>query len=273
MKKIFITYANENFALSERQILKEARALGIFDKCIGYNPKDLPEYVKANPLMAFARGGGYWCWKPYVIWKTLQDYPDAIVVYADAGCKLQPGAEWNKWFCYLEKCDTLITAYRPDFDYEWEYNGQMVGVECERWIKKSMLDYFDALFQSDDWHLYPSLWAGFIIARSKSKLINEWFRFVELYPELISDDIMNTEQLQHDSYVAHRHDQSALTALAYWGIENGWNIKIIPETGESTQDAAVVGARRIIKPISFKTRIVNGLKFVLGEKLYKKIHS
>lgn len=56
-QKIFITYADEKFALSEKQVLKEARSLGIFDKCIGYMPKDLPVYIKANPLMAFVRGG------------------------------------------------------------------------------------------------------------------------------------------------------------------------------------------------------------------------
>lgn len=275
MKKIFITYANEKFALSERQILKEARALGIFDKCIGYTPKDLPVYIKANPLMAFVRGGGCWCWKPYVIWKTLQDYPDAVVVYVDAGCKLQQGKEWHEWFAMMESYDTLLQHYRDDFDYGWAelYHGITISAALNRWAKKSLLDYYDICFDNKRWHEQPSLWAGFVIAKNGSRVVNEWYEMVMLHPELFYDPIGVEKQCQEECYIDHRHDQSVLSAIAWLGVEKGRNVKIIPEVSESKENASVVTARRVIKPISFKTRIVNGLKFVLGEKLYKKIHS
>lgn len=273
MKKIFITYANEKFALSEKQILKEAKALGIFDKCIGYTPDDLPPYIKVNPLMAFARGGGYWCWKPYIIWKTMQDYPEAIVVYADAGCKLQNGEEWEGWFKEMEQHDTLLTAYRADYDYGWVYDGKHVGVECKRWIKKDLLEYFDAYYKSHMWHQYPSLVAGIIFCKANSILIDEWFRFMLLHPEYIMDPLCMDLECQHGEYVAHRRDQSVLTAIAYLGQKNGWNIKIIPETSESRTDSAIVAARRIIKPIPIQSKIVNWIKHLLGEKLYRKLHS
>lgn len=272
MKRIFITYANERFAISEKLILKEAKSLGIFDKCIGYTPKDLPEYIKANPLMSFACGGGYWCWKPYVIWKTLQDYPDAVVIYADAGCKLQSGSEWDDWFQYMETYDTLVTAYRKDFDYGWIYNGKKESVECERWIKKDLLEYFDAYYPGTQWHMYPSLVAGIVFCKSSSKLIEEWYRFVLMHPEYMIDPLAMEINHQHKAYVAHRRDQSVLTALAYWGVENGWNVKIIPETSECRTDSAIVAARRVIRPVPIKTKFVNAIKIILGEKLYRKIH-
>lgn len=272
MKKIFITYADEKFALSEKQVLREARALGIFDKCIGYTPKDLSESMKANPLMAFARGGGYWCWKPYVIWKTLQDYPNAIVVYADAGCLVQKRKEWDEWFKTMESCDTLLQHYRTDVDYGWEelYPGVTVSAALKRWTKKSMMDYFDERIGNMKWHEQPSLWAGFVIAKGNSQVVKEWYEAMMNNPKLFADP-EGTEKQSND-YIAHRHDQSVLSAIAYMGLEKGWNVMILPEVSESRADAAVVTARRIIKPVPLKTKIVNGLKSILGEKLYKKIH-
>ena len=272
-RKIFITYADEKFALSEKQVLKEARALGIFDKCIGYTPKDLPANVKASPLMAYARGGGYWCWKPYVIWKTLQDYPAAIVVYADAGCVLQKGKEWDEWFKMMDSCDTLLQHYREDVNYGWEelYPGVTVSASLNRWTKKSVMDYFDERIGNTKWHEQPSLWAGFVIAKGASRVVKEWYEVMMNQPELFADP-EGTEK-QSTDYIAHRHDQSVLSSIAYMGVEKGWSVKIIPEVSESRADAAVVTARRVIKPVPFKTKLVNGLKAILGEKLYKKIHS
>lgn len=271
--KIFITYADEKFALSEKQVLKEARTLGIFDKCIGYTPKDLSESMKANPLMANARGGGYWSWKPYVIWKTMQDYPDAIIVYADAGCIVQNGKEWDEWFKIMENHDTLLQHYREDFDYGWGdlYPGVKVSAALNRWIKKSVLDYFDDGFENKRWHEQPSLWAGFVMAKGGSKVVKEWYEIMMNQPELFADP-EGTEK-QGEDYIEHRHDQSVLSAIAYMGVEKEWDVKLVPEVSESRADAAVVTARRVIKPVPFKTRIVNGLKSILGEKLYKKLHS
>lgn len=273
-QKIFITYANEKFALSEKQVLKEARALGIFDKCIGYTPNDLPEFVKANPLMAFARGGGYWCWKPYVIWKTLQDYPKAIVVYADAGCVVQNGKEWNEWFAMMDSCDTLLQHYREDVDYGWEemYQGAKVSASLNRWAKKSVLDYYDGCFEDKKWHEQPSLWAGFVIAKGKSQVIKEWFEMSMLHPELFYDLYAAEKYVQEESYIAHRHDQSVLSAIAYLGVEKGWKVKILPEVSESKADAAVVTARRVVREVSAWSKIQSAVESILGEKLYRTLH-
>ena len=273
-QKIFITYANEKFALSEKQLLIEARALGIFDKCIGYTPNDLPEFVKANPLMAFARGGGYWCWKPYVIWKTLQEYPKAIVVYADAGCILQKGKEWDEWFEMMDSCDTLLQHYREDVYYGWEelYPGVKVSASLNRWAKKSALDYYDGCFKDKKWYEQPSLWAGFVIAKGKSEVIKEWFEMSMLHPELFYDLYAAEKYVQEESYIAHRHDQSVLSAIAYMGVAKGWKVKILPEVSESRTDAAVVTARRVVREVSAWSKIQSAIESLLGEKLYRTLH-
>ena len=276
MKRIFITYANERFALSEKLIIKEAKSLGIFDECIGYTPKDLPDYVKANPLMAYARGegGGYWCWKPYIMWKTLQDHPDAVVVYADAGCKLQPGSEWDEWFRYMETYDTIVFQYKRGFDYGWgrKFPNHKVDVDIALWSKKALLDYYDQFISNKDWHKIPSLMSGLVIAKRNSKVAEEWYLCSLFHPELFLDAFGAEAYVQDESFIVHRHDQSALTAIMCLGEEKNWNIKVLQEVAESRTDAAVVATRRIIKPVRFKTKVVNMIKAILGEKLYRKLH-
>ena len=85
MKKVFVAYGSGYYLDSLRRIGREARKLGLFSKIILYTEKDMPLFIRSSPLKAFPRGNGYWNWKPYIVWKALEDYPDAIVVYADCG--------------------------------------------------------------------------------------------------------------------------------------------------------------------------------------------
>lgn len=274
MKKIFITYANEKFALSLKQILKEANALNIFDRCIGYTPNDLPDYIKANPLMAFKRGGGCWCWKPYIIWKTLQDHPDAIVVYADAGCKLQKAEEWNGWFKEMEIVDTIVFQYRSDFDYGWSniFPEKDPCTKIVAWTKRSVVEYYDTYIGETRWHSFPSLMSGVVLAKNGSKIIEEWMSVSLFHPDYFCD-ALGIEKTQQDiTFVEHRHDQSILSIIVYLAAKKKMKVRILPETAESRIDSAIVAARRVIKPVSFKTKIVNKIKHLLGEKLYRKIH-
>lgn len=274
MRKIFITYANEKFALSEKQILKEAEALGIFDQCIGYTPKDLPEYVKSNSLMAFKRGGGYWCWKPYIIWKTLQDNPDAIILYSDAGCTLQRSSEWDNWFREMENVDTIVFQYRPEVDYGWSkiFPDKDTRKDVVLWTKKSVVDYYDKELEEEKWHEFPILMSGVVIAKKNSKVIEDWLRVSLFHPDFFCDDLGIEQMQQSSSYIAHRHDQTMLSIIVYAALKNKWNVRIIPETAECRQDAAILATRRIIKPVPFKTKFVHSIQSILGEKLYRKLH-
>ena len=78
MKRILIAYANEPMRYSLKQIGIQARYIKQIDKVLLYTEKDLPQEIRQSPLMKYKRGGGYWVWKPYLIWKTLQDYPEGF---------------------------------------------------------------------------------------------------------------------------------------------------------------------------------------------------
>lgn len=90
MRKIFIAYGDINCAYSLKRIGHQARKLKIFDEIILYTPDDLPKSFKKTPLMQYSYGGGYWAWKPFIIYETLQKFDDGdIVCYVDAGCTLK----------------------------------------------------------------------------------------------------------------------------------------------------------------------------------------
>lgn len=275
VKKVFISYGDTNFDRSLTRIRQEASALKIFDKIILYTPKDLPDEILQSPLMRYQRGGGYWLWKPYVIWKTMQRYPKAVVVYADAGCTLNKNyEEWRSWFKIMESTDTLFTQYRSNTDYGWDNRFHTSSVKISTWTKRMTIEYFDQQFKSTEWHDYNKIWGGFVIARNNSCFIREWLDIMLTRPELVRDPEGEEINNQYDSFVAHRHDQSIITPLAYLYERKYPNVvKIIPETGESSSTAAVVASRiKDVNIISLKTRVILQMKSILGERIYKFLH-
>lgn len=281
MKKILISYGDKFFENSLNRVAKEAKQLNIFDKIILYHPSDLPEFIKANPLMAFKKGGGYWMWKPYIIWKTLQDFKCATVVYVDAGCNLNKSDEWDNYFNEILNYETIVFNYRKGINYGWAQNYNCDSPAIKYWSKKSTLEYFDKLFQCSDWKENDKIMGGFIIAKnSDNNLINAWLQTSLFFPNLIIDPIGNELKNQEDFYVSHRHDQSILTPLVYYWKDKNNKILILEETAESAivnqnNNVAVVASRnRDYKnpTISFKTRIIWIVKFFLGNKIYNLLH-
>lgn len=275
MYKIFITYGNENFKKTLKRVKKEVRALGIFDKIITYEPKDLSHEIMQSPLMQYQRGGGYWLWKPYVIYKTMENYPNAIVVYADAGCTINKNyEEWNRWFEIMKTTDTLLTHYSPDVDYGWGSAYGTTSVKISTWTKRMTVDYFDKRFDSVDWHNENKIWGGFMISKNNSLFVHDVLNTMLKFPELVRDPEGNEINNQYDGFCAHRHDQSIITPLAYWYVKNYPHmVTLIPETAESIKNSAVVTSRIKDKDIpSFKTKMVVAIKSLMGEKLYNRLH-
>lgn len=275
MKHIFITYGDENFKDSVKRICREAKSLGIFDKIISYGPKKLPKEIMQSPLMHYARGGGYWLWKPYVIWRTMQRYPNAVVVYADAGCTLNKNLnEWNCWFEMMKSTDTLLTQYREDTAYGWEGIFNTSSVKISTWTKRITIDYFDDLLGTAEWHDFNKIWGGFVIARNNSCFIREWLDIMLRYPELVRDPEGEELNNQYDGFILHRHDQSIVTPLAYlYERKYPCVIKIIPETAESNSSAAVVATRiRGVQGAPFKTKVIKIIRSLIGDKLYRLLH-
>ena len=276
MKKIFITYADAKYASTLPRIKRQAKALGLFDKVICYSDKDLigGGEIADFVLVRYPKRAGYWIWKPYLILRTLQKYPDAIVVYADAGCSLNANMqEWSRWFDLMQDNDLLVTHYRRDGDYGWEHVFGTKSIAIETWTRKMVMDYFDGLFRHQQWHQNEKLWAGFMMCKIGAKpLLQEWLNLMLLHTEFLVD--MPEEKEQYPSFITHRHDQSLLTALVYYYQEKkDLCIALLPETAESNKNAAVVASRiRTYPHPRLKTRVIQWIKTTLGEDLYKKLH-
>lgn len=277
MKKIFITYSDNRFEKSKIRLLNQVKNLHIFDKCIGYGPKDLPLSIKLSPLFSFERGAGYWCWKPYIIWETLQMYPGYIVVYLDAGCSVKASKEWDNWFNLMENTDAIVFQYRSDYDYGWEAIFGRMDVSLGSWTKKEMASFFDDSFGETSWRSFPQILGGMIIAKGRSTVVKTWLDLTMLYPHLVVDPLNICAE--SSDFIQHRHDQSLLAGVVYLFKDIAKEVKIIAETAESDSEAPVLATRIndwIMNPnprMSTKTKIIHAITYVFGGKLYEIAHS
>lgn len=282
MKKIFISYGDDAFAKSLKRIGKEAKALGIFNKIILYKPADLPHYILDSPLMAFKKGGGYWLWKPYIIWKTLQQYNNnAIIVYADAGCTLFPSNDWKMYFEQMNTFDTLVFRYRSDIDYGWKQAFGNGSPQVKFWTKKNTLMYFNHLLNKSSWENENKIWGGFIISKNvNNQLVDQWFKLSLMEPQLIMDPYGAELEDQYEFFIEHRHDQSLLTPLAYYFSEINHTVSILDETAESGAidhclSLPVLADRKRddrMTKVTLKTRMIHFVQSIIGIKLYRFLH-
>jgi len=250
--KIFITYGDSNFKESLNRIKKQAQKSGLFDKIIIYKPSDLPTFIKASPLMAFSRGGGYWVWKPYIIYHTLLKCNDGdIVYYADSGCTINnKSEEWNVLASYLKSYNAIFFQYRREYKYPgWDKICKIPENNSSKiihWMKPSCVSFFNNFLQVGDYQAFDKIWGGFIIIKKTNPIISvleNWYRLTLFKPELIMDPMGEELNNLPKTFNQHRHDQAILTPLIFHYKETD-NILVLPETSESSKKAAAVIASR-----------------------------
>ena len=240
-KVIFISYANEAMAYSLRRIGRQARHLGIFDEVLLYTPTDVPQYVRESPLFTCPRGAGYWCWKPALIYETLQRFEEGtVVVYVDAGCTLRKSPQWNEYLEQMKEYDTICFQY-ADSQPQWEKWGSKSG-KTKYWTKRRTLEFMDTYIGNEHYHEYGQIWGGCLFFKGKdNNLLKEWIDLTFQHPELIMDPSPEELEVQNDGFAGHRHDQSILTPLCM----NQADILISPETSEQYSRTSFVWASRI----------------------------
>lgn len=276
MKIVFISYADENMAYSLKRIGKQAKKIKIFDEIILWTPKMLPKYVLNSPLMKYTRGGGYWAWKPIIIWETLQQFNEGtVVVYCDAGCTLNKSSEWRLYFEKLKRYSALCFEYKNNMDV-WDKFGQ-TSTKIKYWTKDKTLNYFNKLLGDPQYgDKYNKIWGGLILCRGKENLfINHWLKLTIENPELIIDPELDMDQFENKLLAYHKHDQSIITPLAH--LYNS-SVAILPETAETGTNSPVIASRFRAKSykeafiLNFKSTIRNmfGGSFVENLKSFKK---
>ena len=88
VKVYLISYADGKFVKNQNRLNKSAKKYGI-NNIISYGKLDLKRtkfYNKYKDILDEPRGAGFWLWKPFFIYKTLNKLREGdILIYSDAG--------------------------------------------------------------------------------------------------------------------------------------------------------------------------------------------
>ena len=205
IKIAFVSYANHVFEKAGNRIKHEAQQTGLFNTIKVFTPSDLDsEFIEKNRyLLSQERGGGYWCWKPHIVLKTMQSIPEnEWILYADAGCTLvqERKTQLFEHIDEMEKENKLITAY------------QMSHLEKD-WTKGDMFNYF-GLIDNKNISNSGQYVGGVFLVKNHRKTRNMFGKMIEIIEgnSHLIDDSPSIIQ-NDDSFKEHRHDQSLFSIM------------------------------------------------------------
>ena len=214
MKTVFITYGDNRYRLKKLILKHQAKKLG-FQETYAFGKSDLHhEFIrKCEPFINYKRGGGYWLWKPYIIFRELSKISENdILVYCDAGSII----DFKKKKIFREYIELLQEKHVLAFE-----SGQL-----NKWyINDKTLKRFnvinDIIFLNN-----IQVGAGVLIIRKckdSMELFTEWLNIALYETELFTDNssINTTRQ----DFVEHRHDQSVFNIFFYF--KNGTSLQSI----------------------------------------------
>lgn len=271
MKFVLVAYANDACEFSLRRIGKQARKLGIFSDVLLWRPKDLPKYITDSQLMHHSYGGGYWAWKPCIIWETLQMYDDETVVcYVDSGCTLKKGVEWVLYYELMKQYDAILFKYRDEMPI-WEKFGS-TSTKIKYWTKKTAIEFYDKYVGNEEWRDDNKVWGGLLFVKGRNnEIVRSWLDIVLNNPEVILDPSLN--EGQNDGFAQHKHDQPTITALARKYKEK---CVVLPELSESCGEGVAVYASRVrcATVIDYWIlKLKNTIRRIIGERGVKAMKS
>jgi len=201
----FITFGagGENFIKAGERLLKQAEAVGVFDKCILYTEEHLKKdnefwlqhstFIEQNK-----RGYGYWLWKPYLIKKMMEQMNDGDkLVYLDAGCEIDIKKK-NELLAHMKYVEEeLVIGSRTCIEREF--------TKLDLILK---LDMLDAKYLEN--HQHQGGAEIYLVCDKTRDLINKWYELCCDY-HLIDDTPSINGNLF--GFQEHRHDQSVFSLL------------------------------------------------------------
>ena len=210
---IFLNYGDQKFILSRKRISLEALNLNFFDKIITEtedikNDLEIIDCLK-NPnfkkVFNAKRGGGYWIWKPYIIYKNLQLLNDNdILVYADSGSTI-PNNKYtidklNEYINIVKNSDKGILAFRnPNIE--------------SKWTKGDVFEHFNCLDNEDIYNTRQFTANRIIIKKNlhSMTLFKIWWETAKNYSHLFDDSTSITKNF--NNFTENRHDQSVFSLI------------------------------------------------------------
>ena len=207
-QKIYgISYATRDFigCKQKENIFKNSGYFNHFDM---YGEDDVDEKFKQENKEIWynsARGGGWWIWKPYLIYKKLQEIKDNdILVYFDSGCTLCTTLEAKKRFnVYIELVNNHWTGF---LRFQLSSNCQE-----KKYTNQYIINYFQKRYNEnmDKYIANEQLVGGIQIIR-KTKFTMDFFKEVL---SILEDNKHLFDETYTQKGENHRHDQSIMSLL------------------------------------------------------------
>ncbi len=195
MSSVYVGFATGPFLAWGYFISFFAYHLCKFEYVMLFDARSVEDSVEIN-----GRGAGYWRWKPIIIIRSLQNFPQGIVVYSDMG----------RSFRYIP----YVSSSYIEFFFKKQQIEFIPGVMIpehgpnKKWTKKVVFEKLDisnqVFFESPQLQASWSIWRS---TTSALKFLNEWNELCS--NKNLIDDTSNMGI--DDTYVDHRHDQSLLT--------------------------------------------------------------
>ena len=180
-----------------RSIVKKINRKYPHSKGLVYNQFSLPEEIRFY-AENYPRGFGYWRWKPFVIFSTIEKMSHGdILLYVDGRTNFKAKKiGFLDDFVLNDKWD--IAVY------------QSVNFET-KYTTKKIIEFLNV----SPSELNTGQYLATIIAFRKSDktidFITEWNALLKNFPELFRDD--HNFDLNFPDFIENRHDQSALSSL------------------------------------------------------------
>lgn len=200
-KRVFISFGGpaSNYHNRVHSIGEQAKSTSWFTDVHTFTEADLikdSEFwgVNGEFMSKHCRGFGYWLWKPYIIYKTLQSLnDDDILVYADAGCtiNISGSKRFEEYIQLLNDSPFGLVCF------------QLGGCQEKVYTKNAVFQHFqptESQIESDQ------IMATVCLIRKTSfskALVQEWFLTSSMH-HLINDERGN----EKSEFKDHRHDQS-----------------------------------------------------------------
>lgn len=138
-KVTLLTFGSEDYFHSMARLRREAESFQLFDRIVTATPQSLGvsfwerhgDFVRSHP-----RGYGYWLWKSYLTWQTLQEMKEGeILFYVDSGCVLNLGGR-ARFLTYLEKVRSapsgILSLQMPHIEKHWTKRDLFERLQCNR---------------------------------------------------------------------------------------------------------------------------------------------
>lgn len=204
-RKVFLTFASSSFYDSMRLLMQEVTGSGFFDTYIGLKDTDIPDFVHEHASIIKNNPKGFGCmiWKPYVIKAVLDTLKEGdVLVYCDAGCS------YNRFGLHRLRSYIRHATESPS------------GIVCFRlfnhlnreWTKGDVLRTLDPDGEHADKRQITSCLLVVKKCSASKDMINEWNSTTQAHHMF---DDSPSQSPNHDSFRAHRHDQSILSLLCY----------------------------------------------------------